>query len=135
MSLLRLYAAATTIAAPALGIMLARRAARGKEIVARLPERRGIDPTPRPAGRLLWLHAASVGAHDHEISAGGARAKSIADIIEQHRAGEEVVERDIEEARELGVGGNLFSIVDCAIRADPIGFGHFFFLIDLRWLL
>ena len=24
-------------------------------------ERRGIDPTPRPAGRLIWLHAASVG--------------------------------------------------------------------------
>ena len=61
MGMLRLYAAASAIAAPALGIMLARRAARGKEIAARLPERRGIDPTPRPAGRLLWLHAASVG--------------------------------------------------------------------------
>jgi len=24
-------------------------------------ERRGIDPTPRPPGRLLWMHAASVG--------------------------------------------------------------------------
>ena len=35
--------------------------ASGREIAARLPERRGIDPTPRPAGPLLWLHAASVG--------------------------------------------------------------------------
>jgi 3-deoxy-D-manno-octulosonic-acid transferase len=41
--------------------MLGRRAARGKEIALRLPERRGIDWTPRPAGRLLWLHGASIG--------------------------------------------------------------------------
>jgi len=34
---------------------------RGREIAERLPERFGIDPTPRPAGPLLWLHAASVG--------------------------------------------------------------------------
>jgi 3-deoxy-D-manno-octulosonic-acid transferase len=27
----------------------------------RLAERRGIDPTARPPGRLIWLHAASVG--------------------------------------------------------------------------
>ncbi|MDE2198888.1 MAG: 3-deoxy-D-manno-octulosonic acid transferase [Rhodospirillales bacterium] len=55
------YATATTLAAPALRLLLARRARRGKEIAARLPERRGIDPTPRPPGRLIWLHAASVG--------------------------------------------------------------------------
>ena len=55
------WAGATTLAAPALRLMLRYRAARGKEIDARLAERRGIDPTPRPAGRLLWLHAASVG--------------------------------------------------------------------------
>ena len=61
MSLLALYRGATTLATPALRLMLARRAARGKEIEARLPERRGIDATARPPGRLLWLHAASVG--------------------------------------------------------------------------
>jgi 3-deoxy-D-manno-octulosonic-acid transferase len=44
-----------------LRLMLRRRAARGKEIASRLNERRGLDPTPRPPGRLLWLHAASVG--------------------------------------------------------------------------
>ncbi|MCX7380338.1 MAG: 3-deoxy-D-manno-octulosonic acid transferase [Alphaproteobacteria bacterium] len=59
--ILGLYREFTTLAAPALLILLARRAARGKEIAARLPERRGVDATPRPAGRLLWLHAASVG--------------------------------------------------------------------------
>jgi 3-deoxy-D-manno-octulosonic-acid transferase len=53
--------AATTLAAPALRAWLRRRAAMGKEIPARLPERWGEDATPRPRGRLLWLHAASVG--------------------------------------------------------------------------
>ncbi len=56
-----IWSAGTTAAGPALRIMLHRRAAAGKEIAARLGERRGIDPTPRQHGRLLWLHAASVG--------------------------------------------------------------------------
>jgi 3-deoxy-D-manno-octulosonic-acid transferase len=34
---------------------------RGKEMRGRLAERRGVDPTPRPPGRLIWLHAASLG--------------------------------------------------------------------------
>ncbi len=50
-----------TLAAPGLRTMLRRRVNRGKEILSRLPEREGIDPTPRPDGRLIWLHAASVG--------------------------------------------------------------------------
>ncbi|HYZ24744.1 MAG TPA: 3-deoxy-D-manno-octulosonic acid transferase, partial [Rhodopila sp.] len=37
------------------------RAAKGREIAERLDERFGIDPTPRPAGTLIWMHAASVG--------------------------------------------------------------------------
>ena len=56
-----LWATAATLAAPALRRMLRRRVVRGKECGERLPEREGIDPTPRPPGRLLWLHAASVG--------------------------------------------------------------------------
>jgi 3-deoxy-D-manno-octulosonic-acid transferase len=56
-----LWAAAATTAAPALRLLLRRRLRRGKEIAGRLAERRGIDATPRPAGKLLWLHAASVG--------------------------------------------------------------------------
>jgi len=59
--LARLWAGATTLAVPVLRLSLRRRAARGKEIAARLPERWGDDATPRPAGQLLWLHAASVG--------------------------------------------------------------------------
>jgi 3-deoxy-D-manno-octulosonic-acid transferase len=51
---------ATTLAAPLLRWHLGRRARRGKEIAARLAERRGLGAA-RPPGRLLWLHAASVG--------------------------------------------------------------------------
>ena len=52
---------AATLAEPGLRVMLRRRVGRGKEVAARLPERRGVDATPRPPGTLLWLHAASVG--------------------------------------------------------------------------
>ena len=52
---------AATLLAPALRLNLRRRAANGREIAIRLPERRGIDATPRPSGPLLWIHAASVG--------------------------------------------------------------------------
>ena len=57
----RLWAASAMLLAPALRLMLNRRAARGREIVTRLPERFGQETAGRPAGRLLWLHAASVG--------------------------------------------------------------------------
>lgn len=56
-----LWAGAATLASPALRLLLRYRVTRGKEIGARLAERRGIDRTPRPSGRLVWLHAASVG--------------------------------------------------------------------------
>ena len=52
---------ATTLAAPALRAWLRRRAVLGKEIASRLPERWGEDASARPRGKLLWLHAASVG--------------------------------------------------------------------------
>jgi 3-deoxy-D-manno-octulosonic-acid transferase len=41
--------------------MLRRRALRGKEIESRIGERFGWSAEPRPPGRMLWLHAASVG--------------------------------------------------------------------------
>ncbi len=59
--MLRAYNVAGTLAAPALRLWLARRARRGKENPARLQERFGIASLPRPAGRLVWFHAASVG--------------------------------------------------------------------------
>jgi 3-deoxy-D-manno-octulosonic-acid transferase len=56
-----LWATAASAAAPALRCWLRLRLRRGKEIAGRLPERRGQERQPRPPGRLLWLHAASVG--------------------------------------------------------------------------
>ena len=52
---------AASIAALPLRMLLRRRLARGKELPDRLCERRGRATRPRPSGRLLWLHAASVG--------------------------------------------------------------------------
>jgi 3-deoxy-D-manno-octulosonic-acid transferase len=57
----RLWAVSASAAAPALRCWLRLRLRRGKEVAGRLAERRGQEREPRPAGRLLWLHAASVG--------------------------------------------------------------------------
>lgn len=58
---LALYRGLAGAAAPAVRAHLRRRAARGKEDPARLGERFGVPSAPRPAGPLVWLHAASVG--------------------------------------------------------------------------
>ena len=55
------YRGLSALAPPALRLLLKRRLARGKEDEARLGERMGIAGCPRPAGPLVWLHAASVG--------------------------------------------------------------------------
>lgn len=55
------YRALASVAEPALRIWLDRRAGRDKEEAERLGERRGHASRPRPAGRLLWVHAASLG--------------------------------------------------------------------------
>ncbi len=59
--LLSLYRGVTSAARPAAMTILRRRAARGKEVPARLPERLGIAAIARPSGVLYWFHAASVG--------------------------------------------------------------------------
>jgi 3-deoxy-D-manno-octulosonic-acid transferase len=56
-----LYRVLTFLAGPALRVYLYRRVTRGKEEKGRLRERFGIASQPRPAGPLVWLHAASVG--------------------------------------------------------------------------
>jgi len=56
-----LYRAATSAASPLVRRILNTRARRGKEDATRLGERLGIPSLPRPAGKLVWLHAASVG--------------------------------------------------------------------------
>jgi 3-deoxy-D-manno-octulosonic-acid transferase len=58
---LRAYSGLASLATPLAGIVLARRVQRGKEIPARLAERRGEAKIARPPGPLIWAHGASVG--------------------------------------------------------------------------
>lgn len=58
---LSLYRALGTLATPFLRHYLRQRQARGKEHATRMEERWGMPSLPRPEGRLIWLHAASVG--------------------------------------------------------------------------
>lgn len=51
----------TTLATPLAPLLLRQRAARGKEEPARMAERLGNAVLPRPGGRLIWVHGASVG--------------------------------------------------------------------------
>jgi 3-deoxy-D-manno-octulosonic-acid transferase len=55
------YGLAGRLGTPLVSLYLARRARRGKEDSARRGERLGRTQTPRPAGPLVWVHAASVG--------------------------------------------------------------------------
>jgi 3-deoxy-D-manno-octulosonic-acid transferase len=57
----RLYYLATWLGMPLVGLYMRRRLRRGKEDAARFGERHGLPGQPRPAGPLLWVHAASVG--------------------------------------------------------------------------
>ncbi len=59
--LLSVYRGLTWAARPAAMTILRKRAARGKEVPERLPERLGVAGAPRPEGRLFWFHAASIG--------------------------------------------------------------------------
>ncbi len=76
--LTRGYAFAGWLARPLLPLLLRRRVGRGKEDPARLDERRGIASIARPAGTLVWVHAASVGETNaaipliERLTAGGA---------------------------------------------------------------
>ncbi len=56
-----LYRAGTRAAQPLAGLILRSRLKKGKEDPERLPERRGVPGRPRPEGRLVWIHGASVG--------------------------------------------------------------------------
>ncbi|MGE4095931.1 MAG: 3-deoxy-D-manno-octulosonic acid transferase [Candidatus Binatia bacterium] len=56
-----LWATILTIGSPAIHLFLLWRAKRGKEIISRIQERKGIDKSPRPRGPVLWVHAASIG--------------------------------------------------------------------------
>ena len=56
-----IYRGLTSLASPLIGALLRRRLQAGKEDPLRLSERLGIPSRERPAGSLIWVHAASVG--------------------------------------------------------------------------
>jgi 3-deoxy-D-manno-octulosonic-acid transferase len=58
---LSFYRGASWILGAGAGVWLAQRAQRGKEDPARLGERFARYAQARPAGALVWLHAASIG--------------------------------------------------------------------------
>lgn len=55
------YLGVMSAAKPLTGRLLEHRRRQGKEDPQRIGERSGIASRPRPAGRLVWVHAASVG--------------------------------------------------------------------------
>jgi 3-deoxy-D-manno-octulosonic-acid transferase len=56
-----LYRSLTDLGAPAISFYLAKRRREGREDPERFTERLGQASLPRPRGRLIWCHAASVG--------------------------------------------------------------------------
>ncbi|MDR3423835.1 MAG: 3-deoxy-D-manno-octulosonic acid transferase [Alphaproteobacteria bacterium] len=56
-----LYRLLTDLSAPLIDVYMRRRLAAGREDAARFGERFGHPSRPRPGGRLIWCHAASVG--------------------------------------------------------------------------
>ncbi|MGE0735729.1 MAG: 3-deoxy-D-manno-octulosonic acid transferase [Alphaproteobacteria bacterium] len=59
--MLSLYRFGSTILAPIYWLVLQQRRNRGKEDASRFAERIGYAERPRPPGRLVWVHGASVG--------------------------------------------------------------------------
>ena len=78
--ILGLYLAFTAAAAPIVRLVLARRAATGREDPGRWREKLGKPGLARPEGPLLWLHAASVGELLSVVGLIGALAQARPDV-------------------------------------------------------
>jgi 3-deoxy-D-manno-octulosonic-acid transferase len=106
---LKVYRLVSHLAAPVLPLWLARRQKAGKEDPARLGERMGVASLPRPEGKLIWLHGASVG-----------ETMSILPLIEKLSG----------VAQVLLTTGTVTS-ADLAARRLPKGAIHQFIPVDL----
>jgi 3-deoxy-D-manno-octulosonic-acid transferase len=108
---LSLYRLATRALEPVAPLLLKRRAAKGKEDLARLHERLARPTMARPDGKLVWLHGASVG-----------ESLSILPLVERLQA-----ERP--DATILVTSGTVAS-ADLLARRLPTGVIHQFLPVD-----
>jgi 3-deoxy-D-manno-octulosonic-acid transferase len=107
---LQAYRLLTAAAVPVADMVLKQRLKRGKELAARLGERRGESPVARPDGPLVWLHVASVG-----------EMVSVLPLIERIRA------RDI----AVLVTSGTVTAAELAERRFPPGVIHQFVPVDM----
>ena len=86
---LKTYRAATSYARPIAPVLLGLRERRGKEEPSRRHERLGQPRLKRPAGRLAWFHAASVGETNAVLPVMAALAQGAPDAVvpAHHRHG------------------------------------------------
>ncbi|MGK7869466.1 3-deoxy-D-manno-octulosonic acid transferase [Falsiroseomonas sp. E2-1-a20] len=114
---------AANLAAPLLPWHLSRRVGRGKEIAARLPERQG-HAAMRPPGRLLWLHAASVG-----------EARSVLPVIEALAAADPALHLLVTTGTVTGAETLLRHLPPALARPDAPHVTHRFLPLDVpRWV-
>jgi 3-deoxy-D-manno-octulosonic-acid transferase len=106
----KLYRVVTALGLPFATMLLNRRLKQGKELAARLPERRGETSVARPGGPLVWVHGASVG-----------EMLSILPLIERIRA------RDI----TVLVTAGTVTAAELAARRLPPGVIHQFAPLDM----
>jgi 3-deoxy-D-manno-octulosonic-acid transferase len=117
---------AAGLVAPLLPWHLSRRVALGKEIPDRLAERRG-EAAARPPGRLLWLHAASVG-----------EARSVLPVIEALAAAEPALHILVTTGTVTGAETLMRHLPAVLARPGADGFArvaHRFLPLDVpRWV-
>ena len=68
MNPLWIYRLFANVGGPLVYGLLRRRLSQGKEDAARISERRGIASRRRPTGKLIWIHAASVGESQSSLA-------------------------------------------------------------------
>jgi 3-deoxy-D-manno-octulosonic-acid transferase len=107
---LKFYRLVTALGLPFATMLLNRRLKQGKELAARLPERRGESSVMRPGGPLVWIHGASVG-----------EMLSILPLIDRIRA------RDI----TVLVTAGTVTAAELAARRLPPGVIHQFSPLDM----
>jgi 3-deoxy-D-manno-octulosonic-acid transferase len=117
---------AASLATPLLPWHLSRRVGRGKEIAERLPERQG-EAAARPPGRLLWLHAASVG-----------EARSVLPVIEALAAADPLLHLLVTTGTVTGAETLMRHLPPALARPAADGFArvaHRFLPLDVpRWV-